>query len=254
MSGLETVKAKAISVPCRECRLQQCPGLRPLDPAQLLYMERFKQGETRLVRGDIQIAQGATVMGLHTIYSGVLLRYLTLEDGRRQIVNFMFPGDLVGLQGVFAEPSSHTIEALTDARLCNFTRSDFHRLIVEHPELGYDMTWLAAKEERSLEEHIVSLGQRTARERVVYLAVWLLDRALGTGVAQADNVLNLPITQAQIGDMLGLSLVHTNRTIKGLEREGLLHWKGRGLTIPDMDAACEVAHFSRAREHVRPFI
>ena len=241
-------------IPCRECPLQDCPGLRPLEPRQLDYMQEFKTGEIRVERGAAIVRQGSHSAHLYTLLEGVLIRYRSLEDGRRQIVNFMFPGDLVGLQGAFEDPASHSIEALLDARLCVFVQAEFASLIGEHPRLGYDVIWLAAKEETALEEHIVSLGQRTAKERVAYLAVWLLDRALATGIARKDNVLHLPITQSQIADMLGLSLVHTNRTIGMLTREGLVEWKSRVIWIPDMDRACEMVHFDRRTGRVRPFI
>ncbi|MBX7497034.1 Crp/Fnr family transcriptional regulator [Qipengyuania sp. 6B39] len=231
-----------------------CPGLRPLEPRQLAYMEGFKDGETALESGDVLIDQGEQSHRLYTVIEGVLIRYRTLDDGRRQIVSFMFPGDLAGLQGAFDEPASHSVEALTEARLCRFKRHDFVELIATHPRLGYDMTWLAAKEETALEEHIVALGQRSARERVAYLAVWLLDRALATGIAARDNVLHLSIKQSQVADMLGLSLVHTNRTMRQLEREGLVVWKSREICVPDMDAACEVAQFSGQGTSLRPFI
>ncbi|QPC98255.1 MULTISPECIES: Crp/Fnr family transcriptional regulator [Qipengyuania] len=241
-------------VPCRQCPLQNCPGLRPLDSRQLAYMEEFKAGEVRLDRSEVLIEQETESKHLYTVLDGVLMRYRTLEDGRRQIVNFMFPGDLAGLQGAFEEPASHTIETLLDSRLCVFKRGEFATLIGEHPRLGYDLVWLAAKEERALEEHIVALGQRSARERLTYLAVWLLDRALATGVSSNDNILHLSITQNQIADMLGLSLVHTNRTVRQLEREGLVIWKNREITVPDMDKACEFAQFDRHLEKLRPFI
>ena len=241
-------------IPCQQCPLQDCPGLRELDERQLSYMSDFKAGEVRLDRTEILIEQETETRHLFTVIEGVLMRYRMLEDGRRQIVNFMFPGDLAGLQGAFEEPASHTIETLLDSRLCFFKRSDFSQLIGQHPRLGYDLVWLAAKEERALEEHIVALGQRSARERLTYLAVWLLDRALATGVSADDNVLHLSITQNQIADMLGLSLVHTNRTVRQLEREGLVIWKTREITVPDMDKACEFAHFERRIGKYRPFI
>ncbi len=241
-------------IPCRQCPLQHCPGLRPLEQRQLGYMQQFKTGEIRVDRGAALIRQGSRSAHLYTLLQGVLIRFRTLEDGRRQIVNFMFPGDLVGLQGAFDDPASHSIEALLDARLCVFVQAEFASLIGEHPQLGYDVIWLAATEETALEEHIVSLGQRTAKERVAYLAVWLLDRALATGLASSDNILPMPITQAQIADMLGLSLVHTNRTIGALGREGLVEWKSREICIPDMDRACELAQFDRRVGQVRPFI
>ena len=117
-------------------------------------------------------------------------------------------GDLVGLQGAFDEPSTHSVEALLASRLCVFHRPKFENLIAKHPRLGYDVIWMAAEEESALEEHLVALGRRSAKERVAYLAVFLMDRAKGVDMAGDDNRLALPIRQAQIADMLGLSLVH----------------------------------------------
>lgn len=239
---------------CMDCPLQECRGLRPLDESQRAYMKTIKQGERLYERGDPILRQEEQAKHLFTVLEGVLIRYRSLEDGRRQIVNFMFPGDLVGLQGAFDEPSSHAVEALTSARLCVFRRSDFVHLIQENPRLGYDVTWLAAKEETALEGHIVSLGQRNAKERVVFLAVWLLDRAISTGVAEEGNILQIPVTQSQISEMLGLSLVHTNRTIRALDRENLVQWNQREICVPDMEQASDFANFELSSKGQRPFI
>ncbi len=241
-------------IACPQCPLQACPGLRELGEQQLVYMDEFKDGEVALDRGDVLIEEGECHERLYTVLDGVLIRSRSLDDGRRQIVNFMFPGDLIGLQGAFDEPSSHTIEALVEARLCRFRKDAFFELVAKHPTLGYDITWLAAKEETALEGHIVSLGQRNARERVTYLAVWLLDRAQSTCLADEQNIVSLPITQAQIADMLGLSLVHTNRTLRQLQREGLVEWKSREIHVPDLAKAAEFAQFDRSKDNCRPFI
>jgi len=156
-------------IACIDCPLQDCPGLRPLEEHQLAFMQGFKEGEVALARGELLISEGQSHQQLYTLLGGVLIRWRSLDDGRRQIVNFMFPGDLVGLQSAFDEPAAHAVEALVDARLCRFPRGRFTELIASHPGLGYDITWLAAQEETALEGHIVSLGQRSARERVAYL-------------------------------------------------------------------------------------
>ena len=239
---------------CMKCPLLDCRGLRVLEKSQRSYMQTIKQKERRYERGDTVFAEGEEAMHVFTVLEGVMIRYRSLEDGRRQIVNFMFPGDLLGLQAAFDEPACHSVEALTVARLCVFNRNDFLHLIKENPELGYDVTWLAAKEETALEAHIVSLGQRSAKERLAFLAVWLLDRAIATGLAHDNNVLDIPVTQSQIADMLGLSLVHTNRTIRALDREELVKWGPRELCVPDMDRACEYAGFERSEKGKRPFI
>lgn len=240
--------------PCAQCPLQNCRGLRPLERDHTAFMQEYKSGEMRIERGGSALEQGKASPYLFTVLEGVLLRYRTLEEGRRQIVNFMFPGDLIGLQGAFDESSSHGVEALLPAKLCIFPRAKFIELMREHPRLSYDVVWLCAKEETQLEEHIVALGQRSAKERVAYLAVWLLDRALATGVAGEDNHLALPITQAQIADVLGLSLVHTNRTLRALQREGLVNWRPGEICIPDMDRAGQFAHYDPVRDSKRPFI
>lgn len=241
-------------VPCRQCPLQRCSGLRPHRPDEIPYIQAFKTGEVRLDRGEVLIEQDVTRGGLYTLLDGIMMRYRSLEDGRRQIVNFMFPGDLIGLQGAFGEPATHSVEALLPARVCVFDSAHYHEFIVSQPSLGYDITWLAAKEETALEEHLVALGRRSARERVAYLAVWLLRRARGTCMAAQDNRLAVTITQSQIADMLGLSLVHTNRTIKALEREGLVSWRQGAITILDPPATAEFAKYDTAGERQRPYL
>ena len=239
---------------CLKCPLLNCSGLKPLAQEQRLLMNTIKKGEKLLERGDVLLREGEHSQSLYSVLEGVLIRYRSLDDGRRQIVNFMFPGDLVGLQGAFDEPASHSVEALVPARVCHYGRSDFRSVIQNSPELGYDVTWLAAKEETALEGHIVSLGQRSAKERVVFLAVWLLDRAISTGIAHEGNILEIPVTQSQIADMLGLSLVHTNRTIRALDRENMVQWNQRELCVPNMDEAAEFAGFERLGNMRRPYI
>lgn len=231
-----------------------CPGLRPHAPEEVPHIQRFKIGEVLLERGEVLIEQDITRGGLYTLLDGVMMRYLTLEDGRRQIVNFMFPGDLVGLQAAFGDPAGHSVEALLAARLCVFDNARYFELLSAQPSLAYDITWLAAKEETALEEHLLALGRRSALERVAYLAVWLLERARGTCMATDRNRLEVTITQTQIADMLGLSLVHTNRTIKALGRRGLVLWRQNSIEVPDLAAAADFAHCDEAREKQRPYL
>lgn len=241
-------------VPCRQCPLATCPGLRPHDADEIPVIQKFKNGEVRLERGELVVEENVTKGRLYTLLEGVLMRYRSLADGRRQIVNFMFPGDLIGLEGMFGEPASHSAEALLPARLCVFDSAHYLSLLTARPSLGYDITWLAAKEETALEEHLVALGRRSAKERVAYLAVWLIQRAKGTCMADGHNRLEVTITQSQIADMLGLSLVHTNRTIKALQREGLVNWRQGLIEVPDLRTTADFAHCDITPERQRPFL
>jgi len=238
--------------PCRQCPLAGCEGLIAPDETQRAWIEAFKAGEASYTRGEQVMQQGARATRLYTILDGVLLRFRLLEDGRRQILNFMFPGDLVGLQSAFDAELAHGVEALTDARLCVFPRDRFFELAMSHPRLSFDVTWLAAREEASLEEHLVALGQRNAQERMTYLAVYLVQRAMETGVAQ-NGVLRLTVTQGQVADMLGLSLVHTNRSMQALRRAGLVDWTINSIAVPDMESARAFAQME-GEPAKRPYI
>ena len=238
---------------CIECPLLECEGLRPLDKGQLKFMQGFKQGEFTIDKGTQSLVQGSISPHIYTLLQGVLFRYRILEDGRRAIVNFVFPGDLIGLQGAMDDPLMHGCEALTAATLCVFSRDRVIELFAEQPRLGFDLTWLAAKEESALEELLVSIGRRTAQERLVYLAIFLIERGIATGLVKKDT-LEISITQAQISDTLGLSLVHTNRTLQSLRKKGLVNWSLTSISIPDMDAAHDFAHYEGSGTGTRPFI
>ena len=243
-------------VACRECPLDQCDGLRPHDAESVRYLQEFKEGELSLTRSGALLNQGAPSPHIYTLLDGIMIRQVKLQDGSRQIVNFMFPGDLVGLQAAIDQDMEHSVEALTDCRLCVFPRDRFTDLVTRFPRFSYDVIWLAAKEESALESHLVALGKRNAHERVAYLALYLVQRGIMTGLAEANGRarLEIPITQRQIADMLGLSLVHTNRTMQALRQSNLLHWDGDGITIEDMEAACDYAKFDGLDDKPRPFL
>jgi len=239
--------------PCAACPLQDCPGLRPLGKAQIAFMDGFKQGELTVDKGAHVFMQGSVSPHLFSILSGVMARYKLMDDGRRQLLNFMFPGDLIGLQGAMDDPLEHGVEALTPGVLCVFPRDRLIDLFRDQPRLGFDISWLAAKEEAALEEHLVSLGQRSARERLVALALFLVQRGVESGMVKR-GVLNLSLSQGQIADTLGLSLVHTNRSLQALRKSGLLNWTQSEIAIPDFQAARDFAKLDLPVERHRPFI
>jgi CRP/FNR family transcriptional regulator, anaerobic regulatory protein len=238
---------------CEACPLEACPGLHQPNSELRGWIATFRQGEVHFARGEQVFAQGTRLPHLFTVLSGVLMRTRLLEDGRRQIINFMFPGDFIGLQAALDGEMNHSVEALTAVTLCAFARGRFFELAAHQPQLSFDLTWLAAHEEAALEEHIVSLGQRNARERMVALAVFLVQRGMDSGLAP-DGVLLLTVTQGQIADMLGLSLVHTNRSLQALRRLGLVDWTLSAIRIPEMDEARRFAKLDAPSRSPRPYI
>jgi len=240
-------------IPCANCPLLSVAGLRPLTPPQIEFMQGFKQGELYVAKGAQMLSQGVVSPHLYSLLQGVLFRFKTMEDGRRQIVNFLFPGDMIGLQGAMEDPLHYGVEAITEARVCIFQRERFLELFSTHPRLGFDVAWLAAQEDSSLDDHLTSVGRRSARERIAYLALFLFLRGRATGMA-GRTYLNISLTQAQIADTIGLSIVHTNKTLQSLRRSKVVEWTPDRIGIHDMDAAIACAKYDLPPESPRPFI
>src|ERR1051325_12111114 len=91
-------------IPCVNCPLQKVSGLRPLSDSQVEFMLSFKQGEVYVAKGAQMLSPGVTSPHLYTLLQGVVFRFRSLDDGRRQIVNFLFPGDMIGLPGAMGGP------------------------------------------------------------------------------------------------------------------------------------------------------
>lgn len=229
------------------------PSFRAFEPAELRFVSSFKTGELVAETGTTLLAEGAHSAHLYTLLSGWAFRYKSLPDGRRQILNYMLPGDLVGLQGSVIGEMQHSIEALSPLVLCVFQRNRLDELFRNHPGLGFDITWLAAQEERMLDEHLLSLGRRTAMERAAYLIAFLHRRAESVGLAPSRS-LYIPITQMHVADTLGLSIVHTNKTLRKLAERKLIRWLDRACEVLDVEGLMELADWDGLPERQRPLI
>jgi len=240
-------------VPCDQCPLRALPGFRAFESAELRFVSSFKTGELVAETGATLLSEGSHSSHLYTLLSGWAFRYKLLSDGRRQILNYILPGDLVGLQGSIIGEMDHSIEALSTLVLCVFQRDRLNELFRNHPGLGYDITWLAAREERMLDDHLLSLGRRTAMERAAYLLAFLHQRAVSVGIAP-DRKLIIPITQQHVADTLGLSIVHTNKTLRKLTDRGLIRWLDRSCEVVDVDGLMALSAWEGLPEGRRPLI
>lgn len=241
------------SYPCERCPLHRRPTFRAFTPVELDFVSHFKKGELTVDKGATVLAEGTRNPHLYTVLIGWAFRYKLLPDGRRQIVNYAMPGDLIGLQGSLMSEMQHSVEALSPMVLCVFERHELMSLYREHPELAFDVTWLASNQERMLDENLLSVGRRTAQERIAYLLAFIAERADRAGLINGSP-LNIPITQQHVADTLGLSLVHTNKTIRKLVQRGSIRWHERGCEVLDLLALQRLSRWEGDSEVPRPFI
>lgn len=238
---------------CLDCPLRCKPLFVPMSDKELAFMRRFKSGEVTVLPGQDAMSQGQRSPVLQTVLSGMAVRSIMLEDGRRQVINFVFPGDLLGLQSGVMGDSRHSVTAVTDMRLCTFPRGKVWDLFVNQPDRAYDLTWIAAVEEHFLGETVATLGQRDALERVAWALVRIWRRLVALGL-ERDGSVPFPFRQQDLADALGLSIVHTNRRIVALRQAGLAEIIGRRLLVHDLRQLHTLAHTEMKKDDVRPIL
>ena len=243
----------ARQVPCEKCPLRAEPALRDFSQDELDFIAGFKSGELTAAAGTTLLMQGTASAHLYTVLSGWAVRYKTLPDGRRQILNFVLPADFIGLQGTVLGEMQHSVEALSDMVLCMFPRERLWELYRGHPSLAFDLTWIAAREEQMLDEHLVSVGRRKALERIAFVLLHLFLRAEQVRMT-SNNKVEFPFTQQHLADALGMSLVHTNKTLQRLMASKAARWKNRTFEVLDREALTAIAGYQMNDRQPRPFI
>src|SRR5262245_49823448 len=155
------------------------------------------------------------------VESGFAARYKLLRNGKRQIVNLIMPGDVVGLPGSFLEKACYSVIAISEMRLqvCSINR--YVDLCYRRPQFGLALSWLAVQEVITCAEHAINTGRRTPPERLAHLLLEIYSRLEAVGLASKD-AFDLPFSQEVMSDVLGLSVPHLNRTLAKLRNDGLI--------------------------------
>jgi CRP-like cAMP-binding protein len=196
------------------------------------------------------ISEGDSPDHIHLMLEGWAARYKVVRDGGRQITAYLIPGDFCDLHVTVLRAMDHGITALTPVTVAFIPPKVIEELPIQRPELARALLWATLVDEAVLRNWIVNLGRRDARERVSHLMCEMHLRMHNIGLAD-DGSFSMPLTQEEIADTMGLSPVHTNRVLQQLRRDGLITFKGRTLTIPDVHALRSVAGFDPSYLHLK---
>lgn len=247
MSDNALVRAGAVihggALRCVDCPLRRLDLYQPVNATELAIIDELKSADADYRAGELLIAENADDTPLFTLLRGWAIRFKSLSGGRRQIMNVLLPGDFIGLQQKMSDAASHGVQALTDVQVCRFARDAVWTLHRELPSLGYDVTWLSANQNSLVDDNLLSVGRRSALERVSALLLTLYVRALPHDGDAGAVGLHFPLTQQHIADAMGLSLVHTQRVLRQLRERGLYEMRdGARLLLPDPKALSQLAH------------
>lgn len=189
------------------------------------------------------IHEGDRPIYVNLFLDGWGCRYKTLEDGRRQIIAYFLPGDFCDLAAFILQEMDHSIGAITPMKVAEIPRDAIEALTLNHPRVTQALWWSTLVAAGIQREWTVNLGQRTGVERLGHLLVELFLRLRMLGLTDGDSC-EMPLTQAELGDTLGLSTVHVNRTLQELRARELIILKGKRLTISDMSALQDASLFN----------
>jgi CRP-like cAMP-binding protein len=222
--------------------LPACHAYQLIDPR----LDASATGGPRPVRKNTDVVvAGRHYAMLFVNHDGWLYRYKILRNGDRQIVDFILPGQIFGLQACLFKASLYSTATITDASISSMPLAVIDRAFEGDSDLAKALFWSAVCEAAIVGEHLIDAARRSAYERVAHLLLELFVRLKMTGRVD-DMSFSVPLTQELIGDALGLTTVHVNRTLRALRDDGLIETRNRWVRIVDFDALSSVADFDNS--------
>ncbi len=189
--------------------------------------------------------EGAPASMAYTLYEGWLMLYRSDSDGRRQGLRVALPGDFLGYMPPGETRIHHSALAVTNAVVCGFRQEGLHEMMGKHPDLAAHITRIQASYMASCQSAMLGLGRKTAEQRIAHLIAELFHRLRERRLlAQDASIMPFPLTQEMIGDMTGLTPVHTNRVMRRLRLDGVVRAERQRLEILDLDALIALGEFA----------
>jgi CRP-like cAMP-binding protein len=216
--------------------------LMKLSATDLRSLALMPESERLVKKRKELVVVGSTYRNLCFVKDGYAIRYKLLRSGRRQILNVILPGDVIGFPVSFFDRSIYSIVAVSDLTYNICSLDSYVQLCYEQPQFGLALSWLAAHEAAIYAEHIVDLGRRTAVERLAHFLLEIHARLLAIGRAEMTGF-DLPFSQEIMADVLGLSVPHLNRVMQQLRAEKLITTRSRRVELSDMASLQKLAHY-----------
>jgi len=215
-------------------------GYIDLTDSERAALARLEERRRVLRRGTTIQRENEAAGGLHVLRRGLMMSYVLLQDGSRQILRFMFPGDLIGTAAMVYDEATETTVALSEVVVCSIDRSALGAMFEEHPRLAALVFALSQVERVALTDRLAALGRTSAKARVGALLLEFRDR-----LNVERPVFLLGLTQEEIADATGLTAVHVNRMLRQLEEEALIERANGRVAILDERALARISNYVR---------
>jgi CRP-like cAMP-binding protein len=243
MGWQATAKDREVSIPTR-CMALTAPVFDQLTRG--LFPAGDGGAKTIRLRKNKDIIVAGNHHGcIYVNHDGWLSRYKILHDGSRQIVDFILPGQIFGLQACLFKRALYSVATITETSLSAIPSAIIDELFEKNAVFSKALFGSALCETAILGEHLTDAARRSAHERVSHFLLELFVRLEGAGLTEGMSF-PMPLTQELIGDALGLTTVHVNRTFRSLREENLISIRDKSITILDFEALSQLSDFENS--------
>jgi len=192
------------------------------------------------------ILNGSTPTSVHLIRTGLAGRYTLLGEGQRQITAFLVPGDCCDLSALLMRDMDHSVAAFGPCEVAVVPHQRLFAAIEKHPRLGLALWGNTLLDAAIHRKWVANVGRQSAYARIAHLFCEISFRLKSVGLSHG-HVFDLRLTQGDLGDATGLSIVHVNRTVKQLREDKLIRMsRGRVVQLLDWERLTELAEFDPA--------
>jgi CRP-like cAMP-binding protein len=228
--------------------IEKLERLAPLGDASRRSLEGLPIRVEEVSRSQLLVREGDVPTECCVLLQGYACRHKSTPGGARQIVSFHMAGDILDLQHLKLPRADHSVEAITTATIGWIPMYAMSRLLHDDPDVA-DAFWRDALIDASIfREWVLNVGRRDARARIAHMLCEFAARREASGLGSPDSF-DLPMSQQMIADATGLTIVHVNRTLRALCKEGALVREERKLRINDWTRLQQVSAFDPAYLH-----
>ena len=196
------------------------------------------------------VSEGDRPSHVCLLIEGFACRYKIVENGKRQIMSFHLPGDIPDLQSLYLKEMDHSLGAVVPSRVLLIPHEIVLDIFTRYPSLGAIFWRDTLIDAAIFREWMVGIGRRDAYTRIAHLLCEVIARMRAIGFVE-NNTCELPLTQTDIADSLGLSTVHVNRTLQQLRSKGLLELDDGSLKVRDWEGLQEAGEFDPTYLHFK---
>lgn len=213
-------------------------------------LESLCRPSQRLPARTRLMEEGERPQDIFLLLEGWACRLKVLPNGSRQILGYLIPGDICDIHAYILEQMDHAIDLLSVGRVARISPERMQAVLNDRPAVRRAFEWATLVDIAVLRQWLISASRRSAQGRMAhfFLEMWLRMRQVGLA---EDGQFAFPLTQVHLGDTLGLTPIHVNRTLQQMRAEGIVSFARKRMTILNPDRLAELAQFEPDYLHIQ---